>query len=327
VPNYDGDAGLLIGALEVELRRLEGDGASRVILAIDAPLATKQTNLPPRPRAADEDKPVGQRRSCDTLFSQTKEAIGGPWGRAAQIQPGAPLCPRVHRLVERLIRDLGFSLWDARTPPGASPTRTLIEIFPAEAIWSLGVSGLLGRNAPDSIRLYKSLGGRHVTLNDALDWACRPLRGFVSLLSPGLDVATAVEKLAVWACADALPDETIVLTKRYDDLVDSGIAWLTALAFAHENYHVLAAPDGDGHIVGPAHLPSIPEPLKVRHPPKISSPVSESATLIAKGVSCYCGCGTATGSFFALASRVHTNRARHVSSCRRILQGTQRVHQ
>ena len=142
-----------------------------------------------------------------------------------------------------------------------------------------------------------------------------------------LDVATAVEKLAVWACADALPDETIVLTKRYDDLVDSGIAWLTALAFAHENYHVLAAPDGDGHIVGPAHLPSIPEPLKVRHPPKISSPVSESATLIAKGVSCYCGCGTATGSFFALASRVHTNRARHVSSCRRILQGTQRVHQ
>ena len=39
-----------------------------------------------------------------------------------------------------------------------------------------------------------------------------------------------------------------------NDLVDSGIAWLTPMAFAHGSYHVHVAPDGDGHIVGLAHL-------------------------------------------------------------------------
>jgi hypothetical protein len=185
-----------------------------------------------------------------------KKAMGGRWERAVRVQPGAPLCPRVARLVDRVTTELGFSLWDGRTPRERLPSRTLIETFPAEAIWALGVSGFFGPEAPDSIRLYKLLSGRHVTRRDAMEWAARPLRGFARLLEPKIDLSPAIEDIVDWACADAKQDGGLLLTKRYDDMVDSAIAWLTALAFARDEFHVLVAPDSDGHIVGPGRLPA-----------------------------------------------------------------------
>lgn len=71
-----------------------------------------------------------------------------------------------------------------------------MEIFPAEAIWALGISGLYGA-APDSIRLYKKLADCHVTLAEARDWATRPLRGFEKLLRGVVDVPSAIECIAV----------------------------------------------------------------------------------------------------------------------------------
>jgi hypothetical protein len=297
VPNYDASADLLVEALGKELRRLQDAGASRFLLAIDAPLTTTQGSLPPRPRAAKEGETVGLPRSCDLLVNQTKRALAGPWQRAVQIQPGAPLCPRVGRLVERITGDLGFTCWDGQTPLNALPERTLIEIFPAEAIWALGVGGFFNRDAPDSIRLYKCLEGSHVTREDASAWASRPLNGFVPLLKGILDVAPAIETLVEWACEDATPDGTLVLTKRYDDLVDSGIAWLTALSFLHGDSHVFVAPDSDGHIVGPSKLPAVAQkPNPVKREKRAASPIT--AIGATKGIGCYCGCGGATDSFF-----------------------------
>jgi hypothetical protein len=299
VPNYDADAELLVTALERELRRLETAGASRFVLAIDAPLITTQMGLAPRPRAAKKDEPVGLPRSCDTLVNRTKQEVGGPWQRALQTQPGAPLCPRVDRLVSRITRDLGFSCWDGSTPLNALPERTVIEIFPAEAIWALGVGGFFGRDAPDSIRLYKCLEGSHVTLEDASEWAARPLRGFIPLLGGVLDVAPVINTLVNWACEDATPERTLVLTKRYDDLVDSGIAWLTALAFVHGVSHAFAAADSDGHIVGPAKLPTVAQESGQTHGEKRAARPG-AASGARKGIGCYCGCGGTTKSFFAI---------------------------
>ncbi|MEI9942234.1 MAG: hypothetical protein WDO69_33880 [Pseudomonadota bacterium] len=116
VANWDADAELLVQEMRKQLSRLSNDGASRFLLAIDAPLATTKVGLSPRRKANEKNEKGGEFRSCDILVGNARAAIGTPWQRVMKVQPGAPLCPRVRCLFERVTAELGFTYWDGLTP-------------------------------------------------------------------------------------------------------------------------------------------------------------------------------------------------------------------
>jgi hypothetical protein len=261
---YDADAELLISAIKTEVARLEGDGASQFVLAIDAPLLCTQVGLGPRPRGPTKGEKVARSRSCEARLAARRSRCKGPWQSGLRIQAGAPLFPRVARLVSRLHEELGFVSWDGHDHTAPRPARTVIEIFPSEALWALGVNGFYEREEPSSVRMYKKLKmelrrrkkqGLKLYREEAVHFARKPLHGFVPLLEGELNIEPAVKRISDMACEHIDTVEVCRMDKRYDDLIDSAIAWLTALTFVHGTWHVFADVDGDGAIVGPGKPP------------------------------------------------------------------------
>ncbi len=118
----------------------------------------------------------------------------------------------------------------------------MIEIFPSEAIWSLGVLGAYAGFDSATVRAYKARQPRFLDLTEADAVARRPLAGFLPLLTeaglPERAVAGWVDHIATEAIRlAATKDGSIRKSKCFDDIIDSGIAFLTAASCAVGQFH------------------------------------------------------------------------------------------
>lgn len=153
-----------------------------------------------------------------------------------------------------LADEAGFSVW--RTGSGPSP-RDVIEIFPSEAIWSLGLSGLYAGRTPEEVRSYKTKGSLNIVCTK--EQALGPFAGFERLLEePGstrLPLEAWIWSIVEYACRIATVQGGNIVSKGkgFDDPIESGIAFLTGVSFVTGAYHEWG--DGtDGTIVGPGRL-------------------------------------------------------------------------
>jgi hypothetical protein len=280
-PNCDADAALVIAAVEESVKGQQNTG--RVVLAVDAPLrAFDRPYLPPRSRKLESKAAGGEKvakrleyRRCDEAARAglRQDGCEGGWKHVWNIQPGAPLPPRVVALVAGLKR-LGFDLY---TRPEDAPARhLLIECFPGEALWVLGVLGHFGKYRPGEAKEYKverwadpRLWRRPAATEkrpwpEVLGWVYRGLYGFGS--REVLGVAPEVfwgwmSDLTRHVLADPLvtgkPGAPLRALrarrgKPLDDLVESMNCFLTAVSFARGHAHVWQGDDPyDGHIIGP----------------------------------------------------------------------------
>ena len=262
-PNFDGDGHRLIEAMEEVIVQYAGQ-FDRCIVALDAPLeAAYREGQKPRLKSVRKGEVLGsKRRQCETALSEFKRECTGPrakdWNHDLRIQSGSPIAPRVQKVIEALKRR-GFEIcWER----DSSALQQVIEIFPSEAIWALGVTGCYGVSDSRTVRAYKMRKPRTLPQNEAFRMACKPLEGFRQLLStPGAgrldsDVLDAwIEAIAANACAvsNSRQDGIIAKDKGFDDPIDSGIAFLTAVAYSVGRFHVWGN-GNDGVIVGPGEL-------------------------------------------------------------------------
>ena len=136
--------------------------------------------------------------------------------------------------------------------------RQVIEIFPSEAIWSLGLLNGYPSLKPCDVRSYKNKKPNSLVREVALETALRPLLGFVECFGSqvGLPLRRWCEQLADYACAiaaDKKKGDTVRKGKGFDDPIESGLAFLTAVSFVGGLSHTWG--DGsDGTIVGPGLL-------------------------------------------------------------------------
>lgn len=264
-PSFDADGALLLAALDEVLDDHAGR-FNRLVVALDAPLeAKRRPGQPARRRAVGKGERAGsERRECEAHLQRHMSDVvrHGParaWNPGLKIQSGSPIPARIHALVEAL-RERGCPAYRGGKPPA----RTVLEVFPSEAIWALGVAGHYGRHGSDHVRAYKAKQPRTLAPAEARKVAAAPLAGFVPVLvagglaKPGVDAWT--RKLVAHVCKEATrADGEVGKGKRFDDVIDSGLAFLTAVAFATGQAHVW----GDGHdgaIVGPVRLPGVPMP-------------------------------------------------------------------
>lgn len=253
--NADPDATELaraITALADEHRDVE-----QVIVGLDAPLLARARPALPK-RSRDPMKPGAcADRDCEVAYRANIRPSPKGW-RGVRIQPGAPLFPRIEQLVAALAKR-GFRVYSG--PTKKLPKRALVECFPNDALWSAGV---LGRRFEgftfDDVRSYKELHAvARVWPTNALraltDFYLRPV-GEVARLPPG----TIDELLArMWAffATDAhltrgVGENGVVVSKAFDDAIDSALTLLCATALADGCAHVhIGGDSADGHVVGP----------------------------------------------------------------------------
>ncbi len=256
--NFDADARLLAG----EVSRILNDNRERFvrcIVALDAPLeAMVRPDQPPRVKAVRKGQTTGaKRRQCECAIQahQSNANIGHQrvWNADLRIQSGSPVPSRITNLLRELAKENGLVLWgrDRRLH-----NRNIIEIFPSEAIWSLGLLGAYPSITSQDVRAYKSKKPHSLAIRLAEEQALRPLSGFVRLLERGavgtLPIQHWIEQIAAHARGVALHRQGDAVTKGkgFDDPIESGIAFLTGVAFALGRFHAWG--DGsDGTIVGP----------------------------------------------------------------------------
>jgi hypothetical protein len=255
--NRDPDASQLLREIGTLLETYRS--VDRVMFAIDAPVqAASRPHLPARAASA----PAGsiKPRACEKYLSRHRQRIDSLMGGAGDwypnIQPGAPLAPRVMNLLAGLDR-LGFRLW---TDADRAAARLVIECFPAEAIWAMKRLGRYDAALTGTqVKCYKAqentlLAAQHVTalVHTVLD-------GFAADSGNAGVWNILVEHALDWLLADATwrtaPDQYRG-GKLLDDVVDSMICLATALSYAHGRAHVWQDPDraDDGHIIGPGPL-------------------------------------------------------------------------
>jgi hypothetical protein len=159
----------------------------------------------------------------------------------------------MHSLLQMLVQQDGFSFWRKGYP---AHQRQVIEIFPSEAIWSLGIQGRFRNRTSSEVRAYKHAGPRRISRQVAKEQATAALAGFKELfkspLTKTLPVQRWIEQIADHACdiGSSGNDSVVSKGKGFDDPVESGISLLTTVAFVVGDYHAWG--DGsDGTIVGP----------------------------------------------------------------------------
>jgi hypothetical protein len=136
--------------------------------------------------------------------------------------------------------------------------RQVIEIFPSEAIWALGLLNGFPKLIPCEVRSYKNKKPRSLLQAAAREVALRPLLGFVERFGSGVELPLRrwSEQVADYACfisADNRNGRTVRKGKGFDDPVESGLAFLTTMTFVGGLSHTWG--DGtDGSIVGPGLL-------------------------------------------------------------------------
>lgn len=230
---------------------------SRFLLALDTPeeVANRPAQSARIKATKKGQKPGAERRQCERELEAYKKLLqmrfaGTGWNASLKVQSGSPVSPRMRCLLGQADVD-GFSFWRRGCP---AHDRQLIEIFPSEAIWSLGVQGQCGSRTSSEVRAYKMAKPKRVTQPEAKDQAMAALSAFVSLfdspLISGLPVARWAEQIADYTCGVALDDSsTVGKGKGFDDLIESCIALLTGIAFLVGNFHAWG--DGsDGTVAG-----------------------------------------------------------------------------
>jgi len=246
--NRDPDADITFEAIK-SIVSDDFQNYDRIVIAIDAPL--QASGHPSLPQLRTPGGPV-ERRACENYFSAARQAIDKDAGRSAgwqpNIQSGAPLAPRVIKLLEKL-SGIGFQVW---SPNETDHQLIIIEAFPAEAIWaakrqecydpSLEASYIKGYKA-------KGLSGQRLVPEQVADMVHRVLDGFGRILSPTVKWEELVNQQISWLIQSGLDHGG----KLLDDTVDTMICLATAISFANGNAHVWFDPANptDGHIFGP----------------------------------------------------------------------------
>jgi len=263
-PNYDRDGNYLVDALLQTIDRIAAP-QEQVVIALDAPIeAIKRSGQSPRLKAVKKGESMGSiRRECEIALSQyagnlPKEARHG-WNRDLRIQSGSPIAPRITSVL-KLLQQRGYQIIRNAIQ---KPTRGIIEIFPSQAIWALGILGHYHGASSQMIRAYKSKTDKIISTGVAFEIARHPLEGFSEVLcgNGGIDASivygwtNALAENAV-ACSPGRKSGEVHKGKGFDDPIDSGIAALTSVAYAIDRYHIFG--DGtDGTIVGPGKLPGL----------------------------------------------------------------------
>jgi hypothetical protein len=260
--NFDADGELLASRVAAILDDNQGRFL-RCVVALDAPLeARARANQPPRVKTAGSGTETGaKRRQCEEAIQSYKGRLTGKdarrWHTDLRIQSGSPVPPRIASILDKLRKKCGLGCWGMNR---TKHERQVIEIFPSEAIWSLGLlNGFAGRT-PVEVRSYKNKQPSCVAREAALEAALRPLLGFVECFGSqvGLRLRRWSKQIAEYACtvaADKKKAGTVRKGKGFDDPIESGIAFLTAVSFVGGLAHTWG--DGsDGTIVGPGLLPA-----------------------------------------------------------------------
>jgi hypothetical protein len=260
-PNFDADGKAICAAILDTIGR--HPGVEHVVLALDAPLSCRERpGQPARCKAVARGDPMGtlqrdSERALREYMSGLHRDVRAEWNQDLRIQPGSPVPCRIARAVERLRASAAAAMSPYRAGDAVSP-RGIVEVFPSEAIWALGLLGAYGELGSSAVRAYKAKTPRMLPVAEAHTVARRPLEGFLlPLRDGGLPAGTA----RAWI--DQIVGEAIDLatnsggairkSKRFDDPIDSGIAFLTAAACALGQFHEWG--DGpDGTIVGPGRL-------------------------------------------------------------------------
>lgn len=253
-PNFDADGKLLLNALDVILQKLAPN--TKCVLALDAPLeATVREGQPARVKTvAKGEKSGSKRRQCEHELWSFASGIATEqeenWLTDLKIQSGSPIPPRISRILEGLA-DRGFSVFAGEQE---RRNRLVIEVFPSEAIWALGVQGHYGSQCSQDVRAYKRKKPTSLNPVEARLIAERPLLGFLGTMNSELAERAVIwgKTLAQTACDVSMNKKTnrVQKGKGFDDPIDSGIALLTCVAFSTGQSHHWG--DGtDGVIVGP----------------------------------------------------------------------------
>lgn len=232
-----------------------GAKVGRIVLAIDAPLQAISRGLPlrtPIPRAG-----AVKRRACEEYLNCKRKSIDGASGVAngwhPNIQPGAPIAPRVESLLHKL--DNPFKLW---TRENSEQQEIIIECFPAEAIWGAKRMGWFAGNIGASqAKEYKKQKSKQLTAKEVTKLIETVLLPFGYMCS-GQFWKTIVDQILgeILKDGDWKRDCHYPGGKMLDDVVDSMICLATAISYTAGNAHVwqdLNHPD-DGHIIGPGTM-------------------------------------------------------------------------
>lgn len=256
--NRDPEAKHLLASLD-ELLKAHTD-VGRIVLAIDAPIQAAARDYLPARMALSKAGMI-ERRACENYLSKYRQrvdkAAAGSDGWHPNIQPGAPLAPRVICFLEGLSK-LGFQLWTRRNDQAE---KLVIECFPAEAIWAAKRLGYYPESMTvTQVKAYKKQDNIllpadrvRMLLHDALD-AFAATAGGMQLWPKVVDAGLT------WLLADtswkASDPHFYRGGKLLDDVVDSMICLATSLSFVDGQSHTWQDPshDDDGHIIGPGRL-------------------------------------------------------------------------
>lgn len=232
------------------------DNYERIVFAVDAPLQSAERKELSTRKSVPTKGSV-KRRACDEYLSCKRKAIdkaaGGASGWHPNIQPGAPLAPRIEHFIQGLPKEL--RLW---TPSNSGHKKLAIECFPAEAIWAAKRMNWF----PASVKAtgaknYKKQKGISLTASQVTKFVKTTLDPFANACPKGL-----CNKMVEYVLAEILADEEWKKNRRYpggkmlDDVVDSMLCLATAISYATTNAHVWhdANHPTDGHIIGPGNM-------------------------------------------------------------------------
>jgi len=235
----------------------------RVVFAIDAPIqAYERKKFPirkPMPGRGEVE-----RRACENFLNIKRKFIdqkaGGANGWQPNIQPGAPIAPRVQCLLNGLAK-LDFQLWKKETK---CSEKLVIECFPAEAIWAIKRLGYYPENlTAKAVKEYKKQNRQLLTAQQIRTLVYNILNAFDKLTGFSELWKEFIESyLLEWMLQDTTwqnPDNHYRGGKLLDDVVDTAICLATSLSYAHGDYHVWqdkSCPE-DGHIIGPGAKKSL----------------------------------------------------------------------
>ena len=184
-PNLDPDGELLATSVAKILADHKGC-FQRCVVALDAPLEARiRVDQPKRVKAVDAGIATGaKRRQCEEMIQRYKETA-----RGNRLKRGTPICTsslaRPSLLAsppwwEKLKSKCGLVCWGLDRN---SHERQVIEIFPSEAIWSLGLMNGFLNLSPDNIRSYKKKKPGSLSHATAIETALRPLFGLFDVSS------------------------------------------------------------------------------------------------------------------------------------------------
>lgn len=258
----DPEARLLLDAITGLLQ--EFTPVPRVLLAIDAPLqALSRPHLEPRCAKTVTGKVV--RRACENHLSTERQRLdrdaGGCQGWQPNIQPGAPLAPRVIHLLAGLAQQ-GFTVW---TPADQCHDRLMLESFPAEAIWAMRRQGQYpALLTVQDVKAYKRQQRKLLTAAQVQALVHATLDSFADATGNAPRWRALVDAALTWMLADVTwktPDGHFRGGKLLDDVVDSLICLATALSYHAGLVHVWqdSAQPEDGHIIGPGRMEDMQE--------------------------------------------------------------------